>query len=369
MRCVRPFAVLAVLGMLACSPPAPPVPSTPMPTLDATRASGFAALSLGCVDRPFPHKSDLVIEGEADLRPPAELTPGFAGCFDWHSAVHGHWAMLQVLQRFPDLPEAPRLREALKAHLTPERLQAEVAVFARPGQRTFERPYGWAWLLQLAADLHRWDDPDAVALAAAVQPLATRLAAALADYLSRLSVPVRAGTHNNTAYAMAHALTYARAVHDQAFEAVLLERARAFFEADRACPVAFEPSGEDFLSACLAEADLMRRVLPAASFPAWLDGFLPSVDDPAFRPLREPPAVKDRHDPRIGHLIGLCLHRAQAFRGLAAGLPADDPRAATFLALAARHATDGLAQMADSGYGGEHWLATFGLAALSPIEP
>jgi hypothetical protein len=345
------------------------MPTDPMPSLDAARASAFAALSLGCVDRPYPHKSDLVIEGEADLRPPAELTPAFAGCFDWHSAVHGHWAMLQVLQRFPDLPEAPRVREALRAHLTPERLQAEVAVFARPGQRTFERPYGWAWLLRLAADLHRWDDPDAPALAAAVQPLATRLASSLADYLERLSVPVRAGTHNNTAYAMSHALDYAEAVHDTIFAMALKARARAFFHDDRACPAAYEPSGEDFLSPCLAEADLMRRVLPQGAFVPWLDAFLPAPGSDAFRSLASPVEVRDPHDPRLGHLIGLSFHRAAAFRGLASALPSSDPRAAAFLALAARHANDGLAQMADSGYGGEHWLATFGLAALVPVEP
>lgn len=364
------LAALVVLpcGLGRCAPGLPDVASGTMPSLDEALAGKFAALSLGCVDRPYPHKSDLVQAGEGDVRAHREATPAFFGCFDWHSAVHAHWALLTVLQRFPTLPEAARIRAVLADHLAADRLAVELQVLQRPDERTFERPYGWAWFLRLAATLKTWDDPAAAGLFAAVQPVARHLAAASITYLGRLSVPVRAGTHNNTAYAMGHMLAYARAAADADFERALTERARAFYLADTACPTAYEPSGEDFLSACLAEADLMRRVLPPSEFVPWLDRFLPDLGGPGFAPLRAPVVVKDRHDPRIGHLIGLSLYRAQAFRGLAATLPRSDPRQAFFLGLAALHAADGLAQMADSGYGGEHWLATFALAALAEID-
>jgi len=346
----------------------PEVPSAPLPTLDAASASRFAALSIGCIDRPYPHKSDLVLAGEPDVRPHREAAPAFFGCFDWHSAVHGHWALLTVLRLFPDLPEAARIRAILAEHLTTDRLATELDMLQRADERTFERPYGWAWFLRLAATLKTWDDPAAPGLFAAVLPVSRHLARATTDYLGRLSVPVRAGTHNNTAYALAHVLAYARSVDDSGLERVVSERARAFYLADHACPVAYEPSGEDFLSPCLVEADLMRRVLSPAEFLPWLDRFLADLGGPGFSPLLAPAVVHDRHDPRIGHLIGLSLSRAQGFRGLAAALPSTDPRRDFFLALAARHATDGLARMRDSGYGGEHWLATFALAALIEVD-
>ncbi len=361
--------VAVALGASACTPAAPDVPAAELPVLDAELAGRFARLSLDCVERPYPHKSDLIQDDAADVRPHADVTPAFYGCFDWHSAVHGHWAMLALLRRFPALPEAPRIRAILLAHLAPGPLAAELAIFGRTSSRTFERPYGWGWLLRLASELERWNDPEAPRLREALQPLVRHLAGASADYLGRLSVPVRAGTHNNTAYAISHLLAGARALGDEAFATLLVRRARAFYLGDRACPVAYEPSGEDFLSPCLAEADLMRQALSPAEFLPWLDGFLPAPSDPAFATLLAPPEVKDRHDPRIGHLIGLSFHRAAAFQGLAGALPSDDPRRDVFLRLAARHAIEALTQMNDSGYGGEHWLATFAIAALSATSP
>lgn len=341
------------------------VPEQPPSTLDAARAAEFLALPLACVDRPWPNKPSHVYDDAIGFLPPEAVTPAFSGCFDWHSAVHGHWSLVRLLRRFPDLPRAAEARAALARRLTPAHLAAEAAFFAEERSRTFERPYGWGWLLRLQAELEGWDDPQGRAAAAAVRPLAQQLGALLRDYLDRLSLPIRAGTHANTAYALAHALDYARAVGDAPLAAAIETRARAFYGADRDCPTDYEPSGEDFLSPCLAEADLLRRVLAPEEFVRWLDGFLPAADSPAFRPLLAPPEVRDRKDPRIGHLIGLSFHRAGCFEGIARALPPDDPRGPLFVNLARLHVADGLRQMMDSGYGGEHWLASFAIIALT----
>lgn len=336
-------------------------------TLDAERASQFMQLSLACVDRPYPNKPSWVLPSEDYLVPPKAKTPAFYGCFDWHSAVHGHWAMARVLRLFPEGRDAPALRATLNAHLTESNLQTELAFFREKQNRTFERPYGWGWLLRLAAELHGWDDPDAKRWAEHLQPLARFLAGQTADYLPRLSVPIRAGTHANTAFAMVHALDYARTVGDTAFEKVLIDRARAFYGQDRDCPTDYEPSGEDFISPCLVEADLMRRVLPQDELVAWLDAFLPPMDSRRFEPMLTPVEVKDRKDPKIGHLIGLALQRAWSMQGIAKALPENDARREVLARLARLHRHDALGQMFDSGYGGEHWLASFAIYLLTDV--
>jgi hypothetical protein len=336
--------------------------------LDAALASRFVKLSLACVDRPFPNKPSHVFHATGDLKPPRHWTPAFFGCFDWHSAVHGHWAMVRVLNRLPHLPQAKRMRQRLSRHLTRKRIQRELAFFKLERSRLFERPYGWGWLLRLAAELHSADDAQMRRWSRAVKPLSDFLARQSISYLDRLSVPVRVGTHQNTAFAMVHMLDYARTVSDQQFERALLDKARAFYLSDRNCPTDYEPSGEDFLSPCLTEADLMRRVLPAAEFAIWLKSFLPKPDDERFQPLASPIQVKDRHDPRIGHLIGLALQRAWCFQGLARHLPAAHPHRPIYRRLARIHLERGLTDMFDSGYGGEHWLASFAIYALTDME-
>ncbi len=356
--------LLWLVPLLACSRPAPP-PKSMLPPLSKELASQLVRLSLDCVDRPWPNKPGHILDGEAALRPPSELTPAFFGCFDWHSAVHGHWAMLRVLTRLPDLPEADEIRKKLAAHLTPERIEKERQFFQLERSRTFERPYGIAWLLRLHAELHLSTEPEAKKWEAAVAPLAEVLRERLAQYLVKLTVPVRAGTHDNTAYAMIHALDAARALKYESFEMLLMSRARDFYLSDRTCPAAYEPSGEDFISPCLVEADLLRRVLPPKEFVTFYRRFLPPTSAPEFAKLRSPVAVSDRHDPRIGHLIGLSLQRAAALRGIAQALPQDDPERAALMQIAVRHAHDGLQQMMDSGYGGSHWLASFAIYLLT----
>jgi hypothetical protein len=356
---VRALA-LAALALAACTRAAPPPAPAPAP-LDDAGAARLAALSLECVDQEYPNKPGNTLDRDDDARPPRALTPAFFGCYDWHSAVHGHWALVRLLRTHPGMANAAAVRDALRRHLTPARLQVELAYLQRGSNTTFERPYGWGWLLRLAAELRAWDDPDGRAASAALEPVARYLAGRVREYLARLTVPVREGTHASTAFALVHMLDYARAAGDAELAAAIAGRARDFYGRDVECPTHFEPSGEDFISPCLAEADLMRRVLPQAELVRWLDALLPAVDAPRFAPLRAPTEVRDLKDLRIGHLIGLALQRAWAFEGLAAALPPRDRRVAAFRALARRHRDVALAQMGASGYGGAHWLASFAI--------
>ena len=358
--------LLCAIAACACARRGP-TPAAPAYRLDAARAASFAALSLECVDREYPNKPGNVIESDEQVKPPRALTPAFHGCFDWHSAVHGHWALVRLLRTQPDLPNAAAVRAAVGRHLTPERVAGEVAYLGAGRNRTFERPYGYGWLLRLAAELHGFDDPDARAWDAALRPLATFVAGRMRDYLGRLSAPVREGTHSSTAFALVHTLDYARAVGDRELAAAVAARARDFYGRDVDCPTHFEPSGEDFISPCLVEADLMRRVLPGPEFVRWLDRFLPAPASPRFRTVAEPAEVRDPTDYRIGHLIGLHLQRAASFEGIAGALPAGDARVAAYRAMAARHRDAALAKMAEAGYGGAHWLASFAIYLLTGV--
>ena len=370
---MRPLS-LAFLLLLACQPapePPPPVSVPPpvWPGLDAERASQLVALSLDCVDRPWPNKPSHVYDGVEDFVPPIEATPAFSGCFDWHSAVHGHWSMVRVLRRYPDLAEAPSLREALGRHLTPELLERELAFFQRESTAHFERPYGWGWFLRLHGELSDWDDPDGRRWAQATAPLADLISKQMQVYVSVLNVPVREGTHSNTAYALVHALDVAERIDDGPLAAVIRQRAEDLYGQDRDCPTAYEPSGEDFISPCLVEADLMRRVLPSEAYVPWLEDFLPDPRDPRFIPVATPVDVTAPKDASIGHLIGLAFQRAAAYRGIAGALPPEHPRTAVYRALATVHVQAGWDQMYDSGYGGAHWLSSFALYALTDAGP
>ncbi len=354
-------------GRIAPLPPAAPAPET-RALLSPALAEKLVRLSLDCVDRDYPNKPGHVLETAAQVRPHREDTPAFFGCFDWHSAVHGHWAMARVLRLFPDIPCRAEIADRLDQHLRPDLLERERAFIEQPRARTFERPYGMGWLLRLRAELEMLSHPRAADWRRALDPLARAISRRLADYLKRLSVPVRDGTHQNTAFSLIHALDYACACNDPALADVVRRRARDFFLQDRACPTAFEPSGEDFISPCLAEADLMRRILTAKEYPSWLEAFLPPPQDERFRPLGAPVEVRDPQDPRIGHLIGLSFQRAASFDGIATALPPEHPWRAAYTTLAARHRAEALTQMFDAGYGGEHWLASFALLTLSPQE-
>ncbi|MEJ2187285.1 MAG: DUF2891 domain-containing protein [Gemmatimonadota bacterium] len=328
--------------------------------LDPRLAHRFGHLALACVHREYPNQISHVLQSDADARPPRELTPAFYGCYDWHSSVHGHWLLARVARLLPGTPLADSARAALAQSLTPEHIAGEVAYLQGKGRVAFERPYGLAWLLQLAAELREWNDPQAQAWSRALRPLERVAADRLRDWMPKLANPVRIGEHGQTAFAFGLVHDWARTAHDTAMLRLLDERVRTLYLGDRDCPMAYEPSGQDFLSPCLAEADLVRRFLSPVQFAAWLGGFLPGIplhDDGGA--WLKPAVVADPGDPKLAHLDGLNLSRAWMLDGIASDLPAGDPRLPALRAAAAAHRKAGLAAVTGEHYEGGHWLGSF----------
>jgi len=288
--------------------------------------------------REYPTYPGHIVLDAADLRRTRELHQAFYGCFDWHSAVHSHWLLARLLCRLPGLPEAERIRSALNDHLTEANLRAEAAYLAQPARRSFERPYGWAWLLKLAEEVRGWDDPDGRRWSAAIEPLGRLIADLYLEYLPRLTYPIRSGTHSNTAFGLTFALDYAQASAHASLRDRIVARSLDYYAADRNAPAIWEPGGGDFLSPCLAEADLMRRVLPQADFARWLAAFLPALAKGGPTQLLTPAVVSDRSDGQIVHLDGLNLSRAWCMWGIAEALPPSDRRRAILIHAAERHA-------------------------------
>jgi hypothetical protein len=335
------------------------------------QASAFAALALKGLHKEYPSKPADVLNSDKDVQTPRAVHPAFYGCFDWHSSVHGHWMLVRLLRRFPDLPEAKAIRTALGTTLTAKNLRAEADYFFRPGTQSYERPYGWAWLLKLAEELHGWDDPDGKEWAKNLQPLADVIAARYVSYFPKQTYPIRSGVHPNTAFGLAFAHDYARTTGNKALRELIEERARTYYGKDVSVPATWEPDGADFFSPSLMEADLMRRVLPPDEFATWFRNFLPDLAKNEPKSLLEPAKVTDRSDPQIVHLDGLALSRAWCMRGIASALPKDDPARKVLIASATRHAEAALAHVASGDYAGEHWLASFAVYLLTgpAVEP
>jgi len=334
-------------------------------SLNADAASRFAQLALKGIQREYPNKLDHVMNSAENVKNPHALHPAFYGSFDWHSSVHGHWMLVRLLKLFPELPEASQIRQVLGRHLSAENIAAEVAYLQAPNRKSFERTYGWAWLLKLAAELANWDDPDAQAWARNLAPLASALTERYLDFLPRQTYPIRRGVHPNTAFGIAFALDYARAVGHQDLEKLLIQRSLGYFGEDRDYPAQWEPDGDDFFSRSLMEADLMWRVLPAQEYAQWLQAFLPGLKHGEPRSLLEPAQVSDRSDPKIVHLDGLNLSRAWCMNGIARALPTQDPRREILRASALRHAQATGPHIASGHYEGEHWLASFAVYLLT----
>ncbi len=334
------------------------------PALTSEVAAGLSELALGCVQREYPNKPSHVLNDEDEVQNPQVLHPAFYGCFDWHSAVHGHWMLVRVLKLFPDIETDAPIRAALNHNLTPENIEKEVAYFEEPNRKSFERTYGWAWLLKLGEELYTWDDPDGKQWYASLDPLIQLLASRYIDFLPRQTYPIRTGVHPNTAFGIAFALDFARTTGNEELETVLVERGKKYFASDTDYPANWEPGGEDFFSPALMEADLMRRVLGPAEFAEWFDGFLPTIPEEIITPA----TVADRTDPKIVHLDGLNLSRAWCMAGIVSALPAESPARNTLAASAERHAADALAHITSGNYEGEHWLASFAVYTLSTLE-
>ncbi|MCP4538497.1 MAG: DUF2891 domain-containing protein [Chloroflexi bacterium] len=336
--------------------------------LNQTSASGFAQLALNCIQREYPNKLSHVMNNPDEVQSPSVLHPAFYGCFDWHSSVHGHWMLVRLIKLFPNLPEAADIRKALNKNLSKQNLQAEAGYLNQANRKSFERTYGWAWLLKLAEELAGWDDADGTVWSQNLKPLAQAMVDRYFDFLPRQTYPIRTGVHPNTAFGITFALDYARKTGHAGLENLLVETSLTYYKNDQSWGADWEPSGSDFFSPCLIEADLMRRVLPVEDFREWFRLFVPGVVNGEQKNLLEPAIVSDRSDPQIVHLDGLNLSRAWCMVGIASSFLADSPVREMLLQSAFRHAQAGLENVASGEYEGEHWLASFAVYLLSTYD-
>jgi hypothetical protein len=330
--------------------------------LDPALASKLASLALAHVQREYPNKLDHVLNGPEDLRGPRDLHPVFYGSFDWHSNVHGYWLLATVYRLAPDSEHHDRIRDLLDQQLTEWKVAAELAYLRQPGRGTFERPYGWAWLLMLAAELARQNTQEARRWSAALAPLGKVFAQRFREFLPKAAYPIRVGTHFNTAFALSLASEYASSVGDDALARAVRDKALVWYGGDVDCQ-AWEPGGDDFLSSALIEAECMRRVLEGRAWAEWMDRFLPRIGDGEPPTLFRPVDVSDRSDGKIAHLDGLNLSRAWCWRSIASSWETADPRRTLALGTAEQHLAASLPHVAGD-YAGEHWLATYALLAV-----
>ena len=335
--------------------------------LNADQVSGFADLALKGMDQEFPNKPSNVMTGPETVQSPREMFPAFYGCFDWHSSIHGHWMLVRLIRLYPDHPRVDEIRKRLNEHLTAENLAKEADYFRLPHNKSFERMYGWAWAFRLIGELQEWNDPQGNVWRESLRPLENVLLDRVNDYLPKLTFPVRTGVHPDTGFALGQILDYARVVDNHDLELLLVSRAHDYYLNDRDYPSAYEPSGEDFFSSGLNEADLMRRVLKPDEFSEWLSKFFPDFTGESSSNLLEPVEVSDVTDGKLVHLAGLDFSRAWCLQSIATALPAKDPRRELLNQSAAAHAKIGFSYVFSGNYEGEHWLATFAIYTLTRV--
>ena len=362
MRRTVCLAVIPVLlGCLGSAATAAPDSGT----LDVATATRFANLALKCLHAEYPNHISHTMDGDLDARPPHKLTPAFYGCLDWHSDVHGHWLLVRLLRLFPRAPFAAAARAEVARSLTATNIAGELSYLKQADRSSFERPYGLAWLLQLCAELREWPDPQAQQWLATMRPLEAEAALRLANWLPKLHYPIRIGEHDQTAFSFGLIWDWARVAGDTKMRSLLKDAAKRFYFSDRNCPLNYEPSGEDFLSPCLAEADFMRRVLDPQAFGRWLSSFLPEIPRSDAVSWLKPGVVTDRADPKLAHIDGLNLSRAWMLEGIANGLARSDRRVPVLLNTAARHREVALPAVTGEHYEGGHWLGTFAVYLTS----
>ena len=350
MRLVRLFALLAILCTTAVAEE---------PAMDGSTVENFANLALRCIHQEYPNKIGHVMNSDDDIGPPRELTPAFFGCFDWHSSVHGHWLLTRLSKLYPDAEFTKSAKAGLAQSLSQERLAGDAAYLAGDGRASYERPYGLAWLLCLADELHTWDDEQAQRWSKNLAPLEAEAADRIRAWLPKLYYAIRTGEHSQTAFAFGLILDWAETVGDEEMLTLVKGTSLRFYLEDEACPLSYEPSGQDFLSPCIAEADLMRRILPPRQFAHWLEKFLPGIPTDGGAEWLPIGVVTDRTDGKLAHLDGLNLSRAWMLEGILTGLPDDDPRRAALRAAADSHSKSGLASVTGEHYEGGHWLGSF----------
>jgi hypothetical protein len=333
-----------------------------IPVLNLEEANRLAQLPLHCMDQEYPNKLNQTIGSSADLKSPRELHPAFYGCFDWHSAVHGHWSLVTLIKQFPQLDHVNDLKQKLALSISKENIAKEVAYFQVDLNKSYERTYGWAWVLKLAEELHDWDDPIARELEENLRPLTDLMVEKYIEFLPRLNYPLRVGEHPNTAFGLSFAYDYAVAVNQMELMQVIEKRAKDFYFNDENCPITWEPSGFDFLSPCLEEAAIMKRVLPKEAFKIWLNKFLPQLFDKNFD--IETGKVSDRTDGKLVHLDGVNFSRAWSLNKIAEGIPELNH----LKNIANKHINYSLPSIVDNNYEGGHWLGSFAIYALNSIH-
>lgn len=367
---LRYFISLMLLILSACTPKIDSVNSQAAikqeiliktPVLNLNQAKRLSQLPIDCAEVEYPNKLNQVIGNSGDLLSPKELHPAFYGCFDWHSAVHGHWSIVSLLKNFPELDNAALLREILSRNITIKNISKEVGYFHGKHNKSWERTYGWAWLLKLAEELHTWDDPLARRLESTMQPLTKLIVERFTDFIPKLYYPIRSGEHPNTGFGLSFAHDYAVAVNDKDFATSIANRAKDFYLTDESCPIDWEPSGFDFLSPCLEEIDIMRRVLTHDEFISWMDKFLPTLKDKNYDlAVGE---VSDRTDGKLVHLDGVNFSRAWVLYGLANQYTEYQH----LRNIANKHVQYSLPNLVGDSYEGGHWLGSFAIYALNQL--
>ena len=326
--------------------------------LNVEQAKKIFDLPTHCIKVEYPNKLQQALGSDSDLKPPRELRPIFYGCYDWHSSVHGFWSIVKLMKDFPELDRDQKVRSDLNQLITAENVAVEMAFFNDKNNKNFERTYGWAWLLQLQMELNNWQDKDVQVWAKNLKPLSDLIITKYKDYLPKLVYPIRTGTHDNTAFGLSLTIDYARSVNDKAFEKVIVDNANRLYQKDKGCNIGFEPSGSDFLSACLEEALLMSKIHPHDDYKKWLKSFLPQLFDKKHE--LKPGIVSDRTDGQLVHLDGLNFSRATALYQIANKLPE-----LNYLNdWANHHFNYSFNNISNDDNMGSHWLGTFALYAL-----
>ncbi|MFJ9453395.1 DUF2891 domain-containing protein [Herbaspirillum sp. NPDC101397] len=325
-------------------------------------AAAYTEMPLTYLRQEYPNHIMHVLHSADDVLSPRAMHPVFYGCYDWHSAVHGYWLLLRCAKLYPTLPTQDKITAIFDEHFTPELMAQETAYFQVGGRASFERPYGFGWILGLEQELAASSHPRASAWHAAMQPLTLEIRKRLLEYLGKLTYPIRVGTHYNTAFALALALDYARAANDDELESAIVQASLGYYGKDVNYPAHYEPGGDEYISAALTEALLMSKVLDTTAFPAWFDTFLPQIDK--IERLMQPAQVSDRTDPKIAHLDGLNLSRAWCMKHIARHLPAAHPAQPALTGAIERHLKASVDHVVGSHYSGGHWLASFALLAL-----
>ncbi|CAM1344795.1 DUF2891 domain-containing protein [Tenacibaculum amylolyticum] len=365
---MKPFIFVSIVALLfACKPEERKTEKVEIPVveieqLNLKQANKLATLPVHCINIEYPNKLNQTIGSNADLQSPKELHPTFYGCFDWHSSVHGHWSLVSLLKQFPELDDSETIKTQLLQNISKENIEKEVAYFHGKYNKSYERTYGWAWLLKLAEELHTWNDTTAKELKQNLQPLTDLIVQKYLEFLPKLRYPIRVGEHTNTAFGLTFAWDYANTVGNTELKSLIEKRAKDFYLKDEDCPITWEPSGFDFLSPCLQEAAIMKRVLPKEEFAVWLGNFLPELKNSNFKlPVGE---VSDRTDGKLVHLDGVNFSRAWALYTIIDELPEYNH----LKNVANTHINYSLPNLVGDSYEGGHWLGSFAIYALNTAK-